>query len=524
MHSDVAGRLSVVQTIKKNVKWGKNHAEKLLISDYNGDGFDDVFALAKKQNKAHYVVFSDNNGLLDSKNSKKIAAKIADKDWNADSYSVVADNINSDAQLELIRLHNALGGMDEDGNIITGHENIDVAAKTQIVQAVAGCSSLAYGVTTTQTTTTCAAIAVPATPGGIPMTDGSNYKPINVTYTITLPAVAGATYYKLYEAHTSSTATPADSSYLLFYSGNSGTADRAVNSTKYRWYRYRACNSAGCSGLSPYRRLYIYGLPGVPNNLAVSPLNVNVGASYTVAWTYSASAVDGTVYNLYERHNNTERLVYSVTRLHWSQHNYSYSTAKNTTGTYSYRVQACNPGVGCGGTSTTVNQTVSVPNTAPVANSDIAWLGEDSHVYVPVINNDTDEQNDALTATIYQYPSHGSLSIVNNMMYYVPTANFNGSDRFFYRAVDTAGAYSNAAAVHLYISAVNDNPTGNINIVGQATVGQTLTTTHSLSDIDGLGAVGYQWLRSGLVIGSATGSSYVLVNADTGHTITAIAN
>ncbi|MFT4926458.1 MAG: hypothetical protein ACI8WB_002556, partial [Phenylobacterium sp.] len=35
MHSDISGHLSVSQQIKKNVKWGKNKAEKLLIGDYN---------------------------------------------------------------------------------------------------------------------------------------------------------------------------------------------------------------------------------------------------------------------------------------------------------------------------------------------------------------------------------------------------------------------------------------------------------------------------------------------------------
>ncbi|MFT4926700.1 MAG: hypothetical protein ACI8WB_002798, partial [Phenylobacterium sp.] len=56
MHSDISGHLSVSQQIKKNVKWGKNKAEKLLIGDYNADGRDDVFAIAKKKNQAHYVV------------------------------------------------------------------------------------------------------------------------------------------------------------------------------------------------------------------------------------------------------------------------------------------------------------------------------------------------------------------------------------------------------------------------------------------------------------------------------------
>ena len=68
---------------------------------------------------------------------------------------------------------------------------------------------------------------------------------------------------------------------------------------------------------------------------------------------------------------------------------------------------------------------------------------------------------------------------------------------------------------------VNDAPVGVPTISGTASKGQTLTAnTGGISDADGLGTFSYQWLRGGVAIGGATGSTYLLVNADVGTQIT----
>jgi hypothetical protein len=67
---------------------------------------------------------------------------------------------------------------------------------------------------------------------------------------------------------------------------------------------------------------------------------------------------------------------------------------------------------------------------------------------------------------------------------------------------------------------VNDAPTGLPTITGAATEDQTLTAnTGAIADVDGLGAFTYQWLRNGVNIGGATGSTYILGDADVGQTI-----
>ncbi|MDP1633057.1 MAG: hypothetical protein Q8L69_00060, partial [Gallionellaceae bacterium] len=57
-----------------------------------------------------------------------------------------------------------------------------------------------------------------------------------------------------------------------------------------------------------------------------------------------------------------------------------------------------------------------------------------------------------------------------------------------------------------------------------ATQNQTLTAANTLSDVDGLGIIGYQWKANGANISGATGSTYLLSAAEVGKTITVAAS
>ncbi|UTW12756.1 hypothetical protein [Marinobacterium rhizophilum] len=70
------------------------------------------------------------------------------------------------------------------------------------------------------------------------------------------------------------------------------------------------------------------------------------------------------------------------------------------------------------------------------------------------------------------------------------------------------------------VTNVNDDPTGNVTLSGTPAENQTLSVTNSLADEDGLGTISYQWLRDGADITGETGSSYTLVDADVGASIT----
>jgi uncharacterized delta-60 repeat protein len=68
----------------------------------------------------------------------------------------------------------------------------------------------------------------------------------------------------------------------------------------------------------------------------------------------------------------------------------------------------------------------------------------------------------------------------------------------------------------------NSLPTGNLLISGNATHGQMLTATSTLSDQDGLGNISYSWKANGSYIG--TGSTYTISLPDIGKTITLTAS
>jgi hypothetical protein len=71
------------------------------------------------------------------------------------------------------------------------------------------------------------------------------------------------------------------------------------------------------------------------------------------------------------------------------------------------------------------------------------------------------------------------------------------------------------------VANVNDLPTGTADIVGKGLPKEVLMCDASkIADIDGLGAFSYQWMRGTSNISGATGTSYTLVNADEGATIT----
>lgn len=81
-----------------------------------------------------------------------------------------------------------------------------------------------------------------------------------------------------------------------------------------------------------------------------------------------------------------------------------------------------------------------------------------------------------------------------------------------------------AGAIVGPIANVNDAPTGSVTISGTPTEGQTLTASNTLADVDGMGAVRYQWLADGVMIIGATGSNYTLTAADAGKVITVTAS
>ncbi|MFW9606060.1 MAG: choice-of-anchor U domain-containing protein, partial [Pseudomonas sp.] len=66
---------------------------------------------------------------------------------------------------------------------------------------------------------------------------------------------------------------------------------------------------------------------------------------------------------------------------------------------------------------------------------------------------------------------------------------------------------------------LNDLPVGQVLITGNIVQEQVLTARHTLSDVDGLGALSYQWLADGVAIDGATQARFTLEAEQVGKTI-----
>jgi VCBS repeat-containing protein len=102
-----------------------------------------------------------------------------------------------------------------------------------------------------------------------------------------------------------------------------------------------------------------------------------------------------------------------------------------------------------------------VSNHAPVASNDSYVLAEDGVLSVAapgVLANDTDADNNPLTAKLVSGTSHGTLTLNSDGSFtYTPSANYNGTDSFTYKAND-GSADSNIATVSITVTPVNDAP------------------------------------------------------------------
>jgi len=90
---------------------------------------------------------------------------------------------------------------------------------------------------------------------------------------------------------------------------------------------------------------------------------------------------------------------------------------------------------------------------------------------------------------------------------------------------DNAGnAESVTSGATAAVANVNDTPGGAVTVSGTARQGETLTAANTLSDVDGLGTISYQWRAEGQAIEAATGTTLVLTQAQVGKAITVTAS
>jgi hypothetical protein len=198
----------------------------------------------------------------------------------------------------------------------------------------------------------------------------------------------------------------------------------------------------------------------------------------------------------------------------------TYTPAANYNGPDSFTYKT-NDGTADSNTAT-VAITVDAVNDAPVANPDSYSTDEDAplHVAAPgVLGNDTDVENNPLTAVLVSGPSHMQSFTLNadGSFDYDPAANYNGPDSFSYKANDGT-ADSSDAVVAVTINPVNDAPTADnvttstdedtakaITLTGHDADADTLTFTIGTGPANGtLGTIGAVTCLSGTCTASVT--------------------
>ncbi len=104
-------------------------------------------------------------------------------------------------------------------------------------------------------------------------------------------------------------------------------------------------------------------------------------------------------------------------------------------------------------------------NSPPVAVANSYAIGEDQLLTISapgILGNDTDPNNDPLTAQVQTTTTNGLLQWnANGSFDYRPNANFAGTDTFTYKAVDAKGALSGVATVTITVTPINDAPIAN---------------------------------------------------------------
>ena len=90
--------------------------------------------------------------------------------------------------------------------------------------------------------------------------------------------------------------------------------------------------------------------------------------------------------------------------------------------------------------SNSVQITISSINNPPLASNDSYTVLENTALMITapgVLQNDTDPDNNSLSASVVTQPTHGTLILNSNGSFtYTPAANYTGTDSFTYRACD----------------------------------------------------------------------------------------
>jgi large repetitive protein len=169
----------------------------------------------------------------------------------------------------------------------------------------------------------------------------------------------------------------------------------------------------------------------------------------------------------------------------------SYTPNNNFTGTDTLVYRVCDTGTPMPAQCDTalVVFTVTGTNDAPLANTDIASVDEDTPLIISVLVNDTDTEGvNPTTVTVTTPPKNGTaIPNANGTITYTPNPNFAGTDTLIYQVCDLGTpTLCDTAKVIITVKPINDPIVANRN--DATTVKNTLITFNILTndiDVDG---------------------------------------
>jgi hypothetical protein len=138
--------------------------------------------------------------------------------------------------------------------------------------------------------------------------------------------------------------------------------------------------------------------------------------------------------------------------------NVTYTPSPNYNGPDSFTFKATDAR-GAASNIATVSISVTSVNDPPVAVDDSATTPQDLAVTIPVLDNDSDPDGDALIVTAVTDPSNGAVTISadGKTVTYTPNLGFTGSDSFTYTISDGRGG-TDTADVTVTVNPVNHAP------------------------------------------------------------------
>jgi len=167
-----------------------------------------------------------------------------------------------------------------------------------------------------------------------------------------------------------------------------------------------------------------------------------------------------------------------------------------------------NDGQSTSNRAATVTITVNSVNDAPVVQNDSYETNEDVLLNIDeaggVLSNDSDPDDDALSASIADSVSHGVITLnPNGSFRFEPDTNYYGTDQFTYTVSD--GTVSSAeVTVSITIVSINDNPVANDD-AGTVNEGSSTQINIVANDNDVDGTLDYSTIN----ISNVTNGSYI---------------